>query len=92
MDRHLLLSSEEPVASTKHRGKCDIAVCIEESYSFLLGVVEAKEQDFDQGRAQVVLQLVAVAEGNAKRGVVASSYVGVVTNADRWVRVRAVLL
>lgn len=83
LERDLFLESNRPLSHGAHEGICQ---CARSAPGFVLGVVVSpKKRDLDRGRARAIVQLVAVAEENAKRGFVPNAYLGVITTAERWV-------
>eukprot|EP01113_Clastostelium_recurvatum_P018113 TRINITY_DN21371_c0_g1_i1.p1 TRINITY_DN21371_c0_g1~~TRINITY_DN21371_c0_g1_i1.p1 ORF type:complete len:361 (+),score=77.47 TRINITY_DN21371_c0_g1_i1:160-1083(+) len=78
----LQIYSEEALESTASRGKVEF--CIKALGALILVLVEAKKDDFDQGYAQLILEMHAAYEMNKARGFVMPVVRGIVSNASGW--------
>ena len=85
-EKRLFIDPEMPLASFTHHGSCEYVLLSPTPPTVAMSIVEAKANDMDQGRAQVILQLVAAAVKNASHGFVPTCYFGVATTAESWVR------
>lgn len=74
------------LTSDRHQGLCDLALCNRKRPTLVLTVVvDAKDDDFEDARARLMLQMAAAAQANAEKGLRPSAYCGVATWADWWV-------
>lgn len=84
-EKRLFINPEMPLPSLTHHGSCEYVLLSPTPPTIVVSIVEAKANDMDQGRAHVILQLVAAAVKNATHGFVPTCYFGVATTAERWV-------
>ncbi|KAF8923775.1 hypothetical protein BGZ58_002533 [Dissophora ornata] len=102
-DSQMYLSHEHPMSGMRGHGPVDYAVIDRRNNSQVLGVTEAKKEDYKQGMAQNMAQLdVAVQqkkrkrmdevdEGSGERQPVCFKSYGIVTDSFKWILMECTL-